>query len=108
MWSTYSFIYNDQSRDDRDLYSCPTRRSSDLRGLPPGGARRRARRAHGEAVGIHVLRRETRQEVVQDQTRGPPRPRDYRGGVGRSEEHTSELQSPYDLVCRLLLEKKKA
>src|SRR5438094_6422768 len=27
--------------------------------------------------------------------------------VTRSEEHTSELQSPYDLVCRLLLEKKK-
>src|SRR5437867_6922220 len=27
--------------------------------------------------------------------------------VFRSEEHTSELQSPYDLVCRLLLEKKK-
>src|SRR5574340_355598 len=26
---------------------------------------------------------------------------------GRSEEHTSELQSPKDLVCRLLLEKKK-
>src|SRR5437867_7049683 len=25
---------------------------------------------------------------------------------GRSEEHTSELQSPYDIVCRLLLEKK--
>src|SRR6266516_6383947 len=25
----------------------------------------------------------------------------------RSEEHTSELQSPYDLVCRILLEKKK-
>src|SRR5207248_7190924 len=28
-------------------------------------------------------------------------------GQKRSEEHTSELQSPYDLVCRLLLEKKK-
>src|SRR5437867_6703204 len=28
-------------------------------------------------------------------------------GGRRSEEHTSELQSPYDLVCRLLLEKKK-
>src|SRR5437867_4742915 len=28
------------------------------------------------------------------------------GLVQRSEEHTSELQSPYDLVCRLLLEKK--
>src|SRR6266487_5585859 len=26
---------------------------------------------------------------------------------GRSEEHTSELQSPVQLVCRLLLEKKK-
>src|SRR5256885_5107037 len=31
---------------------------------------------------------------------GPPRP-------VRSEEHTSELQSPCNLVCRLLLEKKK-
>src|SRR5437879_9686995 len=29
------------------------------------------------------------------------------GYVGRSEEHTSELQSPMYLVCRLLLEKKK-
>src|SRR5438105_6921680 len=28
-------------------------------------------------------------------------------GAGRSEEHTSELQSRVDLVCRLLLEKKK-
>src|SRR5688572_32576835 len=28
--------------------------------------------------------------------------------VGRSEEHTSELQSQSNLVCRLLLEKKKA
>src|SRR5437588_3293396 len=29
------------------------------------------------------------------------------GAKGRSEEHTSELQSHSDLVCRLLLEKKK-
>src|SRR5207249_7280766 len=29
-------------------------------------------------------------------------------GLPRSEEHTSELQSRFDLVCRLLLEKKKA
>src|SRR2546426_6764164 len=28
-------------------------------------------------------------------------------GYDRSEEHTSELQSPCNLVCRLLLEKKK-
>src|SRR5258708_20540597 len=30
-----------------------------------------------------------------------------RGHTARSEEHTSELQSPDHLVCRLLLEKKK-
>src|SRR5207249_11014119 len=30
------------------------------------------------------------------------------GQVGRSEEHTSELQSRFDLVCRLLLEKKNS
>src|SRR5438552_10562158 len=34
---------------------------------------------------------------------GPARP----GAPSRSEEHTSELQSPDHLVCRLLLEKKK-
>src|SRR5438094_1714852 len=34
------------------------------------------------------------------ETRDPP--------IVRSEEHTSELQSPYDLVCRLLLDKKKS
>src|SRR6266480_2518544 len=31
---------------------------------------------------------------------------EHRGSVGRSEEHTSELQSHVNLVCRLLLEKK--
>src|SRR5690349_23436099 len=31
----------------------------------------------------------------------------YAGDPARSEEHTSELQSRRDLVCRLLLEKKK-
>src|SRR2546426_7099871 len=33
--------------------------------------------------------------------------KDDRCGARRSEEHTSELQSPCNLVCRLLLEKKK-
>src|SRR5688500_8217039 len=32
---------------------------------------------------------------------------DFSAAMGRSEEHTSELQSPCKLVCRLLLEKKK-
>src|SRR5690349_24955167 len=36
---------------------------------------------------------------------GPPR---TRAVARRSEEHTSELQSRRDLVCRLLLEKKKS
>src|SRR5204863_1347026 len=51
-------------------------------------------------------------------TGSPPSPLDWRLGTspsstsapsssGRSEEHTSELQSRRDLVCRLLLEKKK-
>src|SRR2546426_4279871 len=41
----------------------------------------------------------------------PARRAGWNGGQGgranRSEEHTSELQSPCNLVCRLLLEKKK-
>src|SRR5699024_12526030 len=35
------------------------------------------------------------------------RPHPLRNRLARSEEHTSELQSRFDLVCRLLLEKKK-
>src|SRR5256885_5028515 len=37
----------------------------------------------------------------------PANGRQTRGAWNRSEEHTSELQSPCNLVCRLLLEKKK-
>src|SRR5438067_9962151 len=42
----------------------------------------------------------------QIQTRSTTHPA-FRGRDARSEEHTSELQSRFDLVCRLLLEKKK-
>src|SRR5688572_32246173 len=41
-----------------------------------------------------------------DDSRRQPAERDA-GDVRRSEEHTSELQSQSNLVCRLLLEKKK-
>src|SRR5256885_9713893 len=41
-----------------------------------------------------------------DRKRGDSDPGRYQTG-SRSEEHTSELQSPCNLVCRLLLEKKK-
>src|SRR5437764_10031561 len=46
----------------------------------------------------------TRLRVTSDE--GHPYGRDH-PGHRRSEEHTSELQSPMYLVCRLLLEKKK-
>src|SRR5258705_2406218 len=51
--------------------------------------------------------------VPDDHLPGQPAGADHRvhgrpgGGTGRSEEHTSELQSLRHLVCRLLLEKKK-
>src|SRR3712207_6980324 len=54
--------------------------------------------ARAEPVG-HVLR--------QQRAVGQPGERVVVGLVGRSEEHTSELQSRQYLVCRLLLEKKK-
>src|SRR5437867_13452178 len=47
-----------------------------------------------------------RVEIDVDLAAHPEAPREIDAGL-RSEEHTSELQSPYDLVCRLLLEKKK-
>src|SRR6266540_620443 len=49
-------------------------------------------------------------ESISHQKRGATRRRArrlYPHGGERSEEHTSELQSHHDLVCRLLLEKKK-
>src|SRR5207248_9310257 len=51
---------------------------------------------HPRAFDVRTLR-------TRPQQRDPLR----RRRTPRSEEHTSELQSPYDLVCRLLLEKKK-
>src|SRR5690348_17557103 len=55
-----------------------------------GCRRRGSRRARESATGaIAALARALRQKAI------------------RSEEHTSELQSPVHLVCRLLLEKKK-
>src|SRR3712207_7383715 len=65
-------------------------------------------------AGRHVLvrgrlRRRFRVRRVGGRRRGlRGRGRRLRGaGMGRSEEHTSELQSRQYLVCRLLLEKKK-
>src|SRR5436190_17024893 len=75
-------------RDHRNLHSFPTRRSSDLN-------ERRAIREPEMAAGGHVS----------DSCYRVGRPFPVQQGE-RSEEHTSELQSHSDLVCRLLLEKK--
>src|SRR2546427_5905413 len=67
--------------------------------LPPGPeapARRHDERCTGQARG--QKRRQRRERVDRSQVRDVS---------PRSEEHTSELQSQSNLVCRLLLEKKK-
>src|SRR2546427_10244445 len=58
------------------------------------------------AVDARILSREQGSKVVS--VNWMPYERDIgQVRVGRSEEHTSELQSQSNLVCRLLLEKKK-
>src|SRR5699024_12797254 len=98
----YCLLYQ-CSDHHHDLYSFPTRRSSDL---------------------IHWLEFDAKQETIRKVTsftgiENPSfltvnRKKDHLyaisevdNGEVRSEEHTSELQSRFDLVCRLLLEKKK-
>src|SRR5436309_11526996 len=76
----------------RTLHSFPTRRSSDL--APSGRPVRREQHPSRPRRGPH------RRALYR---KSPPRG----GRVPRSEEHTSELQSRENLVCRLLLEKKK-
>src|SRR3989454_1887845 len=55
----------------------------------------------------HAGRVRDRLEQIAGADPAPDRPALERGEGERSEEHTSELQSPCNLVCRLLLEKKK-
>src|SRR5436190_11358702 len=68
------------------------------RPAPARGAARRERRTRR-------VRDERRSEA--DEPRGAARRLPPHDAPRRSEEHTSELQSHSDLVCRLLLEKKK-
>src|SRR5256885_13011793 len=77
------------------------------------------RSATGDGVELDVVRPGRRRDGVEGQAAGTNRRvlhvERQRAGVdgvavllnARSEEHTSELQSPCNLVCRLLLEKKK-
>src|SRR5256885_9621251 len=83
---------------------------------PPPGRGIGARRARASSV-----RHFARGSPPENAQRGPARSHNWRNCAivaeaptslrsrvytGRSEEHTSELQSPCNLVCRLLLEKK--
>src|SRR5437667_12902786 len=63
----------------------------------------------GRRIGDGGARDRTRLRVVRHVRPGAPLPIDveHLDERVRSEEHTSELQSHHDLVCRLLLEKKK-
>src|SRR3712207_8129676 len=71
----------------------------------PGGGRCASRRVGRTAHRSSAARRgwETRAAPAASRPGRAPRP-----AAARSEEHTSELQSRQYLVCRLLLEKKKA
>src|SRR5690606_41969658 len=102
-------LYFHSSAPPRDLHSFPTRRSSDL---GPRSSRDLSRESTSSFRGKPRSPTEhafasagvTRCEIIPD--------RCLQAGHGlddglRSEEHTSELQSRENLVCRLLLEKKK-
>src|SRR5688572_32070362 len=67
----------------------------------------RGERAPGGDRGAACGPRERGEERGAAEGRRPVRLRPRRRGGRRSEEHTSELQSQSNLVCRLLLEKKK-
>src|SRR5207249_10822661 len=105
------FLYS--SRHPHDLHSFPTRRSSDLASI--------SQRQCFAINAWSTCRFASKQVVIAGIT-----PFQFIGFLAllhialarcwgwfrdsevlRSEEHTSELQSRFDLVCRLLLEKKK-
>src|SRR3712207_7220982 len=73
-----------------------------FRSEPPDTVQDRRVLRSADAVGDVV-------DVVAEDEQPParPQPADRAAQQGRSEEHTSELQSRQYLVCRLLLEKKK-
>src|SRR5699024_12800759 len=88
------------------LASFPTRRSSDLTGRHHLDAHRGDRDIHREHRGHDRPGGDRRYEGGLEADRRWSACR-YGCLCRRSEEHTSELQSRFDLVCRLLLEKKK-
>src|SRR5690606_41722182 len=100
------FIY--RYAPPRYLHSFPTRRSSDLAAHFIGSGKLEEAILVADDAGAEI--------VLFDQPLTPAQQRNLERGFNRrvvdrvalrSEEHTSELQSRENLVCRLLLEKKK-
>src|SRR5690606_40454928 len=91
----------------RDLHSFPTRRSSDLADTQIKGAEFQPNPRQVRVEHQHPLERADGLIVVAECRRGLGEGEHRFEIGGRSEEHTSELQSRENLVCRLLLEKKK-
>src|SRR5699024_11267796 len=97
-------------RSALDPHSFPTRRSSDLFCLDVVTVCRWEKKFQKEgAQGLMkkqaikgIKKRQKKQEQAELQQENKRLSEE-----NRSEEHTSELQSRFDLVCRLLLEKKK-
>src|SRR5690606_41599795 len=99
-----------RSRDHRDLHAFPTRRSSDLIDMPaPFGKRADEVRYADWRMSLGGEQRYWLDygEFLSLVLSLPDKDWQRVRGEVRSEEHTSELQSRENLVCRLLLEKKK-
>src|SRR5690348_18224785 len=95
------------SADHRVLHSFPTRRSSDLGQSIVVCGERIAWSLRGLGYWMpSTTNGEMRCVASGGRPLGSPPPLWFSLRAGRSEEHTSELQSPVHLVCRLLLEKK--
>src|SRR5690606_40530838 len=97
-------------RNPRDLHSFPTRRSSDLVADQDHARVPRLALPLGELLGLVDLLGESAPTTTARAAKmscGTTVRCCGSAASKRSEEHTSELQSRENLVCRLLLEKKK-
>src|SRR5256885_11371868 len=107
------FFFFKYSGTPGDLPSSPTRRSSDLGTTSPSRAGRRCPAGSCDRASRCTRRRSGNWPRRPGSTPLPCTSNNWpRTAIrtatraARSEEHTSELQSPCNLVCRLLLEKK--
>src|SRR5256885_10005150 len=100
MYFHFFFFFNDTATTEIYTLSLhdalPIYRGAHRRQLPGEDEQHRRETAASQQVTVQRDRRYLRAPVIRSGT-----------DLHRSEEHTSELQSPCNLVCRLLLEKKK-